>query len=486
MSEALGRIVGMDALLDHLKEVIEQSRGVVSDTLGSGRIIDASDTHVVTAMTLAAELQRLTDAVLVETVGEVSRRSVQRDRDLRLTTRRGCHDVSELVQRHTRLAPATAARLIRGAKPTMVGISFAGSPIEPRLPALRDALLDGEVGVDGLLAVSGPLEGMGRRVGRDDLLAADAVLAAEARGEGPEGAPPACAELLRVQALAWSAYLDQDGAEPREERAIRLRGITLGSVRDGLVPIRGMLLPEVAAQFRRISDAVTSPRVDGSAGVRFRPSADATGDADDEFAPVDPRTWTQKQHDALATALFVAASSEQLPTIGGAAPTLVVSVRDRDLVSQTGWAHVDGSDEPVSLASARHAGCAGVIQRVLLGGNGRIKQIGTEERVFNRHQRRAIALRDGGCIIPGCGVPAGWCEVHHVMEHAEGGPTHCDNGVLLCWAHHRFLGHIGWRIRMNRGVPEVLAPDWIETRPRWRAVTKSPTRILDLIGGRRT
>ncbi|MDN3494974.1 DUF222 domain-containing protein [Planococcus sp. APC 4015] len=471
----------MDALLEHLEEVIGQTRATVAETLGAGQAIAASDDQILRTMTLAAELQRLTEAVLVETVGEVSRRSVQRDRELRLTTRRGCHDVGELVQRLTRLAPATAARMLRGARPTMVAISFAGEPMAPHLPAIRDALIDGELGVDGLLAIAGPLTAMKPRVGRDDLLAADAVLAAEARGEGPSGEPPACAESLRVQALVWSAYLDQDGAEPLEDRAIRLRGITLGATRDGLVPIRGMLLPEVAAQLRRISDAVNSPRVDGDRGVSFRPST-----ASDESGPVDPRTWTQKQHDALATALSVAASSELLPTIGGAAPTLIVSVRDGDLVSQTGWAHIDGCDEPVSRAVAQHAGCAGVIQRVLLGDDGRIKKIGTEERVFNRHQRRAIALRDGGCLIPGCGVPAGWCEVHHVTEHAAGGPTHTDNGVLLCWAHHRLLDHIGWRIRMDQGVPEVLAPPWIDPRPRWRPVTKSRTRMLDTFARRRT
>ncbi|EIC08696.1 HNH nuclease, partial [Microbacterium laevaniformans OR221] len=78
-----------------------------------------------------------------------------------------------------------------------------------------------------------------------------------------------------------------------------------------------------------------------------------------------------------------------------------------------------------------HVACAGAIQRVVTGSDGRIVAIGTEERVFNRYQRRAIALRDGGCVIPGCGVPAGWCEIHHVTEHARGGPTHTDNGVLL-------------------------------------------------------
>ena len=143
--------------------------------------------------------------------------------------------------------------------------------------------------------------------------------------------------------------------------------------------------------------------------------------------------------------------------------------------------HTEGTDEPLSLTAARHIGCAGVVQRVVLGDNGRILSLGTEERVFNRYQRRSIALRDGGCIIPGCGVPAGWCEIHHVTGHAEGGPTHTDNGVLLCWYHHRFVDRNGWSIRMNRGVPEVRAPSWIDTRMLWRPVTRSPTRLRDRV-----
>ena len=477
MSVALGRIEGMEALLDHLEGAIEQARAVVIDTLGEGQILAASDDQVVRALTLAAELQRLTDAVLVESVGEVVRRSAGPDRDLRLTARRGCHDVSELVQRATRMGPASAARLQRGAKGVALGESLSGGALPALLPAMRSALLEGEVGIDGLIAVTGPLEAMSQRVPLESLRVADAVLAAEASGTGPDGAPPVCADLLRVQAQAWAAALDQDGAEPKEEQAMRMRGVTLGVARDGVVPLRGVLLPEVAAQFQRICDAIGSPRV--GEGVSFRPEGEGDSGCGD-----DPRTSAQKRHDALATALSVAASSEQLPTIGGAAPTLVISVRAEDLVSDTGWAHVDGIDEPVSVRAAAHAGCAGVIQRVLLGENGRIHRIGTEERVFNRHQRRAIALRDGGCIIPGCGVRAAWCEIHHVTDHAEGGPTHTDNGVLLCWNHHRFIDHGGWKIRMNRGVPEVMAPPWIERNPRWRPVTTSRTRLLDLVGRR--
>lgn len=481
MSEPLARMGGMEALLEYLEQVIEETRATVSATLADGRILQAGDEQVTRALTLAAELQRLTDAVLVEATGEVSRRSQCPERDLRLTSRRGCHDVSELVQRLTLLSAASAGRLHRAAKPTMVRRSLADDPIPPLLPAMRDALMDGTVGVDGLLAVAAPLQEMSKRVALSDVRIADAVLAAEARGTGPDGAPPACADLLRIQAQVWAAALDQDGAEPRDERALRLRGITLGRARDGVVPVHGNLLVEVAAQFQRIYDATCSPRVGEHGTVAFRPIDEATPEDD---APKDPRTAAQKRHDALATALTVAASSEQLPTIGGSAPTLVVSVREEDLASRTGWGHIDGVDEPVSLDVATHTGCAGVIQRVRLGKNGRIERIGIEERVFNRHQRRAIALRDGGCAIPGCGVPAAWCEIHHVVEHAHGGKTHTHNGVLLCWFHHRFLARCGWQLRMNNGAPEVLAPTWIEARPRWRPVTKSRTRMLDLVGRR--
>ncbi|HZW41204.1 MAG TPA: HNH endonuclease signature motif containing protein, partial [Agromyces sp.] len=93
--------------------------------------------------------------------------------------------------------------------------------------------------------------------------------------------------------------------------------------------------------------------------------------------------------------------------------------------------------------------------------------------------RRAITLRDGGCLIPGCSVPAAWCEIHHVIPDAHGGPTHPDNGVLLCWFHHRTIDTSGWGIRMLHGVPHIRPPAWLDPGGGWRAVTKSPTRLAD-------
>jgi hypothetical protein len=84
-------------------------------------------------------------------------------------------------------------------------------------------------------------------------------------------------------------------------------------------------------------------------------------------------------------------------------------------------------------------------------------------------------------LIPGCPVPPGWCEIHHVTDHALGGPTHTSNGVLLCWYHRRHLDASGWKIRMNDGVPEVRAPGWQDATLTGRPATKSRTRLLDMI-----
>ena len=115
-------------------------------------------------------------------------------------------------------------------------------------------------------------------------------------------------------------------------------------------------------------------------------------DRDDPDEPVeaaaDDRSHPQKQHDALAVLLTAAAASGALPTLGGAAPTLVVSVREEDLATGRGYAHLPGDDQPIPLAAARHIACTGAVQRVVTGGNGRIVSIETLDRVFTHHQRR--------------------------------------------------------------------------------------------------
>ncbi len=473
MSVAIGRIVDMNPIMEPLVLLQSQLHSLVREAATGGALQGMGEHELAGMLGEVASVGRLAEALLVDTVGEVMRRSETGIVAERMTSRLGAHDVGELVQRLTRVGGPAASRLQKAAKAVRPVVSdTTGELLDGEMPVLREALIDGVVGVDGVLAISTPLQSTAPRVGSGARGVAERILVAEARGEGPDGSPPLCADLLKLQATTWACVLDQDGAEPRERAAKRKRSLTLGAPTPHGVPVRGLLMHEVAAQLQQIFDARLSPRV-----AFDDPGRDDLAAGDAPIPLPDDRTRAQKQHDAFANALSVAASSRLLPTIGGAAPTLIVSVTADDLEAGTGYSHAQGCTEPLPIDLARHIACAGVIQRVTNSRDGRILRIGTEDRVFNRHQRRAIALRDGGCIIPGCGVPAGWCEIHHVVEHAKGGPTHTDNGVLLCWFHHRFLDSIGWQIRMNAGIPEVRSPGWYTDDHIWRPATTSPLRL---------
>jgi Domain of unknown function (DUF222) len=202
--------------------------------------------------------------------------------------------------------------------------------------------------------------------------------------------------------------------------------------------------------------------------------------APEEPAPAapDPRTMDQRRHDVLVGILDLAARHAETPMLGGAPPTVLVTVRSDDLTSERGAGFIDGQEAPISIRSVKQVACTGGIQNVTLDNDGRVLALGSVQRCFTASQRRAISVRDGGCLIPGCKVPASWCEIHHVIPAAAGGPTHTDNGVLLCWFHHRSIDTSGWEIRMVEGVPEVLAPPWVDASAQWRRAGSARTALL--------
>ncbi|GAA2945245.1 hypothetical protein GCM10010458_33250 [Microbacterium luteolum] len=463
---------------------------------------DAERMHV---LRVAGDAFRRIEAVVVETTA-----SAHPD----FSHSFGCRGQNELLQRVLRTDVAGATRVGKAADAVRRQISVSsGERLEARFPALREAMLDGVIGVAGMLAAVGPIDKAAHKVGRETVLEADALLAACARGQRtffdtpgdadapaePEAAepqtaesvdeplgPPATPEDLRGYAHMIAAAMDPDGPEPSDRGAQNQRFFTIGRLRNGLHAIRGNLLPDVAAQMQAVFDAQCNPKTDGppKPGVQFDDGDDERDGADDTGAgtgeddePFDRRSAGQKRHDALAAALGIAARHEEMPTLGGASPTLVVHVDAKDLAAGRGWATMAGSEAPIPLHVAAHTACTGAIQRVLFD-EGRIIGINVTDRVFTVHQRRAIVARDRECLIPGCHVPASWCEIHHVTEHSRGGPTHTDNGVPLCWWHHRSLDWSGWEIRMNGGIPEIRGPAWWDPHRRWRAPRPRVSRHL--------
>jgi hypothetical protein len=190
----------------------------------------------------------------------------------------------------------------------------------------------------------------------------------------------------------------------------------------------------------------------------------------DTFDPAaaDTRTGGEKCADILRMVLDRAARDPRTPSMGGAAPTVTVHVNAVDLADNSGVGWVDGVEAPASLRSVRQLICTGGMQKIIFGENGEVLHLGGKERFFTAGQRRAIAARDGGCVIPGCTVPAAWSEVHHVIPWQNHGPTDIGNGVLLCWYHHHSIETSGWQIRMIRGRPQIKAPAWLDPGGTWR------------------
>lgn len=413
---------------------------------------------------------RRVDAARVALAAEVAERSRRELGVERLSARRGCRTAAELVQRLTGASMRTVNQRVRLGAATRATVGLTGGPVPPPFPAVARALEDGVLGVDAAAAVVQTLAPAARVAGTGPVLAAEAAIVAGAAAPAPEDPPLLDADDVRLQATVWRAVLDPDGAAPGEADVER-RCLTLGAPHHGLVRVRGMLLPEVAAALERYADAWTNPR---TAALPAPSPAGAEAEAAVAIEAPDPRSRAQRLHDVLATALMVAARAADAPSVAGNAPTLVVTVRQEDLIAGRGVAWSEG--RPLGLAAARHVGCAGAVETVVTGRDGRLVGLGSRERCFTGQQRRAIAVRDGGCVIPGCHVPVGWCEVHHVVPHAtDPDGTHTDNGVLVCWFHHRTLDTSGWEIRMRDGTPEVRAPRWLDAERRWRAPSRGPT-----------
>ncbi|MFN7969450.1 MAG: DUF222 domain-containing protein [Acidimicrobiales bacterium] len=124
-------------------------------------------------------------------------------------------------------------------------------------------------------------------------------------------------------------------------------------------------------------------------------------------------------------------------------PNVPVGLGSRAYLPRTG-AHLSNAELSRVL-------CEGTLQ-MLIDHDGQPLWLGTEKRLFNRHQRRALRHRAGGvsaCEFPGCPTTR-FVETHHIASVVEhGGLTDLDNGVLLCSFHHHELHRKRWQIVRN-------------------------------------
>lgn len=143
-------------------------------------------------------------------------------------------------------------------------------------------------------------------------------------------------------------------------------------------------------------------------------------------------------------------------------PQLTVMVSYDMLAREIGRGTLD-TGQMLTPETVRRMACDARVLPAVMGGAGQVLDLGRAQRTWTGPARRAVILRDQGCVFPSCDRTASWCDVHHIKHWSRGGPTDLTNGALLCGFHHQLVHHSGWQIRMAPdGRPEIVPPMWID------------------------
>ena len=325
---------------------------------------------------------------------------------------------------HARVAAAAAAGPRRG---------MDGVPLSPIFEHVAAAQATGSISERHARVVERTVDALPDEAQAAHGAQVEADLVAHARSFDPT-------DLAKIAARVLDWY-DPDGLAEREKYRDRQRELTVRQRPDGSATLRGACTAELAERLLVVFDSLAAP-VPGPGGER------------------DPRSGGQRRHDALTTALRTLQTSGNLPTAGGVGATVVVTMTERAYRTGRGSATL-GHGALVSSGAALAMG----------GGDLRLLAVATDalrgitahshtHRLFTESQRLAIAARDGGCSFPGCDVAPGWCQTHHVVDYADGGPTSVDNGTLLCRYHHTHFHQLGWTCQMVNGHPYWRPPGW--------------------------
>ena len=212
----------------------------------------------------------------------------------------------------------------------------------------------------------------------------------------------------------------------------------------------------------------------------------------------DGLTAGQRRADALAL-LLDRALATGVPAAGGSPATVTMTMSASELARLAGRdpaayrpmapvprARADGAAQvggvPVGDATARFLACCAQVAPALVGSPGstaalqtapapgsladRLARTPVEPLVLGRAvrlasvgQRRALALRDGGCVIPGCAVAAPYTQPHHVQPWSLGGLTDLRNLASLCWMHHRHVESGRYRLTYIGPAGDIPAGD---------------------------
>lgn len=420
--------------LDALRGVASALEAALPST---SAVREVDDVALLELSRTAARVRQLADAQVALIAGEIERRSAREFGSAGMAQRLGLRTAEELVRVTNRSTAREASLAVRVGR-------IVASDAEGWLAPVSRSVLDGEVSVSSADAIRNGLGAPSVCVSEAMLTDAAAQLCRESVALDPD--------RLQRRAREVRDELDEAGVAERESARRAQRSLKVMRLADGMTRATWVMDPETSAVFTSLYDRATSPR---RGGPRFVADDDK---AAAEAILADERTTEQLASDVFLELLRQGADADSSQLLGSGGASITVHVVRAALDERAGHAHIEGQQAAISIQTVERLACSGEAVEVEFDGNGQPLDLGREQRLFNRRQRRALAARDGGCMAPGCERPPSWTEAHHIKHWArDGGRTDIADGILLCRHHHLLFHNNGWEIeRDNCGY--VLVP----------------------------
>lgn len=324
-----------------------------------------------------------------------------------------------------------------------------------RSDRVRDAALAGRLRVRQARGIVRALEGLPATVTAVQRQQVERRLIAEAQSRDAH-ALAGMGGVVLAQVAPESVPDQLAELEGRRRRAEARRGLRWVSDGRGSVLLRGSLPTGAAASLVRLIDAyVESER---------RAGRDHAVDRRDPLVGV--RSLEQRRADALVALVAAHVRAAVGPGLAGDRPRIVVTLAEADLRRRAEQAGLLNSGEAIGAGELRRLCCDADLTPAVLGAASEVLDVGRTVRLVTAPLRRALSVRDGGCVFPGCGAADECCDAHHVVPWWDGGLTAVANLVLVCPHHHglveppRFFDGVPpdrWQIRIDdHGLPEVI------------------------------
>ena len=251
-----------------------------------------------------------------------------------------------------------------------------------------------------------------------------------------------------------TAEQEQRRLDEQSRRALSRRSLTFHSDNDGSVLIRGSLPAVAATGLIKLVDAYAE-----SDRRRARDALDVRAES---------RRPDQRRADGLLALIAAHQRTKAAPALAGDRPRVVLIMRETDLRDRAEQAGLLDTGTPIAAGDLRRLCCDADLVPAVLGGPSEVLDVGRTQRLVTPPIRRALALRDAGCVFPGCDVPDSACDAHHIVPWWNHGTTALANLVSLCSHHHQLVEpprfHSGappdrWEVRLHAdGTPEVIPP----------------------------